>query len=258
MIQLGSGPTRVMNSAANKSAFFVCLVAAFTIAASSLYSTPITGTLHINSTSVVGVDENTTDFNYTGGTPSDTTRGTFLVLGDSTGSFAADAGGTGTIRSFNRSDVPLGTATSFSNFILLPSPIPNIEFVLTDLLAGTDGPCVAGATDCSPPMSPFNLANTPTGSFASLSIDVQAINLLTGEVSNGTGVFSEPIIGQSIQQVFATILAGGVEQHGYGAELAVTFTPTTTPEPPSMMFVAGGLLVLVSSIRRTISRIRKR
>jgi hypothetical protein len=204
----------------------------------------------------VGVDENTTDFNYAGGTPSDTTRGTFLVLPDSTGSFAAYTGDTGTIRSFNRTDVPLGTTTSFANFILLPSPTPNIEFVLTKLYAGTDGPCVAGATDCSPPLSPFNLANTPTGSFASLSVDIQAINLLTGEVSNGTGVFSEPIVGQSIQQVYATILAGGVEQHGYGAELDVTFT--STPEPPSMMFVAGGFLVLASSVRRRISRLRKR
>src|SRR6202051_402284 len=81
-------------------------LAALVLFGASLSATPVTGLLHINSTTVAGVDQNTTDFNYVSGTPSDATFGNFLVLPDSTGSFAPYIGGNGTIRSFSRTTVP--------------------------------------------------------------------------------------------------------------------------------------------------------
>jgi hypothetical protein len=231
---------------------------ALLVFAASLSATPVSGTLHINSTTVAGVDQNTTDFNYAGGTPSDTTFGQFLVLGDSTGSFSPFIGTNGTIRSFNRTDVPLGAPTAYANFINLPSPTPTIEFVLTKLFAGTGGACTSTSTTCTPPSSPFVLTDTATGSTAAFSVNVEAINLLTGETSLGAGTFSEAIIGQDVQQVLATIASGGVEVHGYGAEFDVTF-PTTrggspTPEPASVTLFAGGLVLVLAGLVRRVAR----
>ncbi len=265
MILLSTRPARVIRSAANTGVLSLCLLGTLTIAAGSLCATPITGILQITPTSPFGVDANTTDFNYHGGTPSDATFGTFTVSSASTGSFAPYIGDAGLVRSFSRSTVPLGTPTSYANFIQLPSPTPTIEFILTELFAGTQPLCAVTSppqSSCTPALSPFDLQNGPgnpaTSSSATFFVDVEAINLLTGETSNGTGTFSAPIDTMNIQQVVATIESGGVVGGNvYSDNFTLTFSGSSTPEPPSMVFVAGGLLVMISAVRRKITGFRK-
>ncbi len=235
-----------------------------------LHATPITGRLILDGTSLAGVDLNTTDFNYAGGVPSATTFGTFLVDAGSTGSFSAYVNDDGLVRSFNRATVPLGVPTSYANFIQIPSPSPTIEFVLTQLIPGSYGSADCTATPapgqtCTPPIpggSPFELSNSSNGTggintHADFNVDVEAINLVTGETSNGQGTFSTDFSDTSFQSLLATIEAGGVVTSGEHGDFTITFSGTTTPEPPSMVFVAGGLLVMISAVRRKVTGFRK-
>jgi hypothetical protein len=232
-----------------------------------LNATPITGRLILNATSnSVGVNLTTTDFNYAGGVPSDLTFGTFNIGVGSTMSFAAFIGDSGLVRSFNNTDVPLGVPTSYANFIQIPTPTPTIEFVLTQLIPGSFGmaDCTAAPAPgqtCTPPIpggSPIELSNSSNGTggintHADFNVDVQAINLLTGETSNGVGTFSTDFSNTSLQQLLSTVLAGGTVTSGFGGDFTIVFS-STTPEPPTMLFLAGGLLVLGSTVRRKFGR----
>ncbi len=240
-------------------------LAAFAVFGASLYATPVSGTLNLNPTTLFGVNLTTTDFNYAGGTPSSATFGSFLVGPGSTDSFAPYIGDAGLVRSFDRADVPLGTPTALANFIQLPTPTPTIEFVLTELVPGSEGSADCGAAPaagqaCTPPIpggSPFNLANVANGSgglnaTASLSFNVEAFNLITGETSNGQGVFDATFVDANYQELLATIEAGGVITGPYTGNFKITFA--STPEPSSIAFVGGGLLLLLAGLMRRVAR----
>lgn len=255
-----------------------CLFAALLICGSSLSATPVSGRLILNGTSLVGVSLTTTDFGYSGsGLPSDATFGSFLVGPGSTGTFASYIGDNGAVRSFERpggggapgNDVPLGVPTSYANFIQIPSPSPDIEFILTQLVPGTDSsadcaaPAAAGQS-CTPPIpggSPFELSNVSDGvggfnTYAQFSVVVEAINLSTGELSIGVGTFTTDFSNTTYQQLLATVLAGGTVTSGEAGDFQVNFG-VATPEPPSGAFVAGGLLVFVWAIRRKFIAFRQ-
>jgi hypothetical protein len=235
-----------------------------------LSATPITGRLILNGTSLSGVNLTTTDFNYSGsGVPSDLTYGSFLVGPGSTGSFASYVGDTGAVRSFNRADVPLGVPTAYSNFITIPSPSPNIEFVLTKLIPGGDSSTncaaapAAGQT-CTPPIpggSPFELSNSSNGeggfnTHVDFNVDVEAINLTTGETSNGEGTFSTDFSDTDYQQLLATIAGGGTVTSGDHGDFTIIFS--ATPEPTSSALMGGGLLLVAAALRRKLGIFRKR
>ncbi len=242
----------------------VRLSAALLVLGGCVYATPITGRLILNGTTLTGVDINTTDFNYSGsGLPSSLTFGSFLVGPGSTGTFASYVNDTGLVRSFDHADLPLGVPTSFTNFIQIPSPTPTIEFILTKLLPGGFGSadCTAAPApgqQCTPLIpggSPFELTNSSNGegginTHADFDVDVEAINLTTGEISNGAGTFSTDFSDTTFQQLLATIEAGGVIESGQHGDFTITFT--ATPEPSSAAFVAGGLLLVVGALRRKL------
>ena len=233
-----------------------------------VYATPITGRLILNGTTLTGVDMTTTDFNYSGsGMPSDLTFGSFLVGPGSNGTFVSYVGDAGAVRSYNRTDVPLGVPTFYANFIQIPSPTPTIEFILTQLLPGGYGSAECGlpaAPDqtCTPPIpggSPFELSNSSNGegginAHADFNIDVEAINLTTGEISDGVDTFSADFSDTTYQQLLVTIESGGVIESGQHGDFTINFSsaPTTTPEPSSGAFVTGGLLLVVGALRRKL------
>ncbi len=240
----------------------VRLFAALVVCGGCVYATPITGRLILNGTTLTGVDASAVDFNYSGSGPAlGSTFGSFLVGPGSTGTFASYVNNTGLVRSFDDAVVPVGVPVSYTNFVQIPSPSPTIEFILTQLLPGQFGSAECGlpaAPDqtCTPNVpggSAFELSNSSNGkgginAHADFNVDVEAINLTTGEISDGAGTFSADFSDTTYQQLLATIAAGGVIDSGQHGDFTITFT--ATPEPSSAAFVAGGLLLVAGALRR--------
>ena len=224
---------------------------------SSLYATPITGRLIMNGTTLVGVDFNTVDFNYSGsGAASATTTGSFLVGFGSTQTFAPLVGTSGTVHSFDRAEVPVGATVSFNNFITLP----NIDIIMTELIPGSFGSsqCTlapAPGQTCTPAIpggSAIELSNSSNGtgginSHAQFNVDVTAKNTLTGELSTGVGTFSADFSNESYQQLLATIQGGGVVTSGHHGDFTITFNQVPEPATSSLALL-GGLLVLLGRV----------
>ena len=213
--------------------------------------------------------------------------GDFMVGGPAsqTGSFSIYANDTGFIHSLDNTVQPLNTNFSLPDFLkfnpagtVIP---PDISLELTFIFLGVNGQAQCGspanpnqvpAQTCTPqiaalisannPMglSPFNLANTQTGSTASFDVGGIAHRLSTGETSIFRGEFSATFTStpnttdKSYQALLATLSTGGTISSTYSA----TFAATIIPEPGTTALVLGGLLVLAgTSFRRRFSRLRR-
>jgi hypothetical protein len=215
----------------------------------SLHATPITGIL--NTTGSVAVSSSTIDF-----LPAGTGTGNFGVDPfTQTGTFSGLAGTTGTIKDLNMATQPVGSPFVLTDWLRF-SADPTISFTLTSLPVGvfTTAGCVGTATagqNCTPPDSPFNLTNTSaTSSVVSFKTGGTVLNTATSEVSNFDGTFSTQFTDQNLQQLLATISAGGSVSATYSANFIVT-SPEGVPEPATITFMLGGLaLIAAGAVRK--------
>jgi len=213
---------------------------------STAYATPISGI--VNTTGVAAV--NLTTINFFSGT---FVPNLFLVSVPVSGNFAGLAGTTGTISNLtnnltNTGPQPVGVTFSDPNWMVFTSASPVVAFDLTFISAGTDGTagCSSSAVGalCTPfAFSPFNLQNTSLGVSVAFSVQGNARNVSTGELSTFTGNFTTQITGQTIPQILATINAGGSIVNSYSANFVVT-PPSTIPEPGTISLLGAGLIGL--------------
>ena len=195
----------------------------------------ITGTLNISG--AAATTSSAVDFYALGG-------GTGTVSADlftQTGSFAAMAGTTGTIK-----DLTTFTpgAQNISGFLTFASA-PTIRIDITGIQPGVfsnallGSPPAAGQT-ATPTGSAYDMTNLALpASILSWSVTGSAVNTGTGETTPLTGVFTMQFPSQTMQSIAATWAAQGTVNSSFSA------TFMAVPEPASMGLLAAGALGLL-------------
>ena len=223
-------------------------------ALSSAYATPLNGTVN----TVGNASVTTTDITFAN---IFAVANLFNVSPPITGSFSTLApGASGTILNLNSTLQPVGgnkeTAITDVGWMVFPAAgsFPGARFDLEYISPGgfTSASCflpVASALPgqtCTPfAGSPFNLTNlgsgsTVTGVLIGFSLQGDAINLTTLEETDFSGSFSTQIDGHTLQDIIATITAGGTVSNSYSAN----FTATGVPEPGTISLFGAGLIGL--------------
>lgn len=246
------------------------------LAPSPSYAAPISGNLAIAGDAQVGATFLNFLCDIVAGQPCPSGYGDFLTSGPAalSGSFVPYAGDTGFIHSLNQTLQPLNENFNLSNFLefnpMGTVPSPDIAFDLQFIFLGTSGqaqcaappnPSQTPAQTCTPivpalmsmsnplGLSPFNLANTPTGSTASFVVSGTARRISTGETSKFTGTFSATFTSDpgttdaSYQALLAQFMSGGTITSSYSATFRATVTPLAVPEPATAGLVFGGLML---------------
>ncbi len=214
------------------------------MSSAALHAAPISGIL--NTTGSVAVSLTTIDF-----LPSGTGTGNFGVDPfTQTGSFTGLAGTSGIIKDLDMAMQPPGSPFFLADFMVF-SADPTIRFNLTSLPfgvftpAGCAGPAVAGQ-NCTPAGSPFNLTNTSSSSsVVSFKTDGTVLNTATSQVSNFDGTFSTQFTNQNLQQLLATINAGGSVTATYSANFVVS-PVSGVPEPATITLTLAGLAFVIA------------
>jgi hypothetical protein len=263
-----------------RNSFMALAFSAVLLIPASSQATPISGSLAINGDAQVGATflNFLCDIVVTGSTPCPSGSGNFLTSGPAalTGSFVPYANDPGFIKNLNQTVQPLNATFSLSNFLTF-SPTgsvanPDIALDLTFIYLGTDTPAQCGAAAnpnqvpaqvCTPTisalvsptnpqgLSPFNLANTTTGSTASFTVAGNARRISTGELTPFQGNFSATFTSNagttdgSYQALLAQFNSGGTVTTPYSA----TFKANIVPEPGTTALMIGGLLLLIGGSR---------
>ena len=246
---------------------FALLVGILTLATPSL-AIPVSGNLSIGGSSAqVGA----TFLNFvcntdlTASCPSG--YGNFTITPPATGSFVPFLGSEGFISNLTQATAPINQPFSLPNFVTIDSIVPaEIALDLTFIFTGVGGqascllppapgqtctPAIPALVTASNPLglSPFTLANTQTGSSATFSVAGSARNVLTGEISSFTGIFTAQF-NEFYQQYLGTIATGGTITNSYSATFQATLLPV--PEASTVTMLVGGLLLLGGMLRRKI------
>ncbi len=130
---------------------------------------------------------------------------------------------------------------------------PGTKINLTGIAPGAFGSALCDATPaagqtCSLPGNPMSFANTANGSTMTISLTADLVNTSTGGSTSGTILYATQFLGQSYQQVLATLSGGASIMTGYSAEFEstagtvglrglskVTSTLVTFPQPPELL-----------------------
>lgn len=228
---------------------WLTVIALCAVLAIPAYTAPIQGTLNIFGDVEVGLS--TIDWLP----PQGAGVGDFRVGLSNTGDFAAaPALSVGTEQDLDAAVTPVGPV-SIPGYLTLAA-LPNVVFDLTFIYPGNFSPAACAAIPASgqtctppfpPPVSPFNLTNTQTGSTASFSVAGIVTNTLTGELSNFTGVYTTQF-NVPFQALLGVVSGGGVVPATYSA----TFVVTPIPEPSTALLLGlgTGLLGVSSLVRR--------
>ncbi len=232
--------------------------------ATSIYATPVTGTLNL--TGSVSVTQTSISF-LPAGIPG---YGVFNVVIPGTGTFGPLVGSTGDIHNLDQVNEPGGTNLTLlyppdglDNFIFFNSPLgAGIDLTLTIVQKGiyTSAACGAVAAvgqNCTPnignpPFSIYNLSNIDNGaggisSTASFIVNGIAISP-QGDKSNYQGTFSTQFTNQSYQDVLQELATQGTVQASFSANITVG---PVIPEPGTLtLLTAGGLFFLVGLVLR--------
>ena len=191
--------------------------AALLVMAGVCQADPLAGRLGLGE-GTVAVSTAGTDFSPAG------VGGTFTVGGASTGTFAALKGISGVIKDLSALAQPVGTPILLADFVSLASA-PDVHFNATLVSPGAFGssqcfaPAAVGQT-CSPPGSPLQLVNTPTGVAASYSVSgtVTAPGVAPATFN---ATFSTQFAGTTIQTLLSTIGVGGIAMAPYAGNVTV-------------------------------------
>jgi len=164
----------------------------------------------------------------------------FDVGATSSGSYAALGGAIGTIQNLTSGSSPV------SNFLTIPS-LPHAQFTLTSIAPGIFSAAGCAATppavgqNCTPPGSPFNFINTPTGAVVSFSASGTVVNTSTGAQAPFSTTFSTEFTGQPFQSVLASLATAGAVSAPYSASINVPagdFAGTLDVGQPSLTLSA--------------------
>jgi hypothetical protein len=177
----------------------------------------------------------------------------------STGDYAFLAGTAGTVKNIDNPPYVVDTPVATPSFVTLTGA-PNITFTLQVLMSGVFGPAGCALTTpvpgqvCTPnlpALSPFNLSNSAGGtSSASFIVTGVEADSLTGTTTPFTGIFTAQFT-VPYQNLLATIASNGTISTSYSATFITSpdTNPTIpTPEPGSMLTLAGGALFLGISV----------
>jgi hypothetical protein len=162
---------------------------------------------------------------------------------------AITPGSTGTVQ-----NILVGTgAFNVPDFIQISGYTFSLNFVVPGSFSPADcltTPAVAGQT-CSPPNTPFNLANVANGNGGLNSSAAFSVSGFVTDPNDNTfaynGIFTSQFTNQSYQQVIAQIDGGSTIPVAYS--LTISATSLATPEPATFALMGAGLLCLAGVIR---------
>jgi hypothetical protein len=168
-----------------------------------------------------------------------------ITVGTSTGDFAGDSGLTGTLKDITNNPVggfPIPTGAGSLPDFLTAGFIPlTTHFNMTFLFPGNQGTAGCGTGgNCTPPNTPYNLANTQTGSTASFSIMGTELDTTTGMPATFQGLFTAQFPGIPYSTLLSTIAANGSIPTTISGSLVVS----QVPEVGSLPMLASGLLMI--------------
>lgn len=195
---------------------------------------------------------------------------TFSTLFGNTSIFSLIPNGSQeTITDLNFGTEPVNLTFPAQNFMSFPvntgAPFNTIcgvglcsDLMITFISPGTDpiGTCLTNATGntCTPQLAPgvpgaFNFANFNDPNFG---LSSTATFSVSGVSRDGSGkwsaIFTSQFLGQSYEQVIATLTNSGSVSNSYSqATLVVT---SAVPEPGSLIMIGSGLLGLAAFLRR--------
>jgi hypothetical protein len=205
---------------------------------------PITGHLALDGNGgTVTITATTIDWS-----PAGTGFGEFKVAATSDGSFLGLVGSLGDVRDLNTTDQPIGspiTAANGNGYMTFDNNA-NIRFDLRFISPGIEQPdqcddAPAAGQHCTIPGTPFNLTNlSATSSTASFAISGFVQNLLTGEQSVFSGLYSNTFSNLSFQDLIAQISTQGSVTTPYSGTFDVT--AQAIPEPASLFLLGSGLV----------------
>jgi hypothetical protein len=186
-------------------------------------------------------------------------KGDFAVSA-STGSFTEYNSTFGLTTDLNNALQPLNTTFSLPDFITFDLN-SDITIELTFIPLGSDpaSTSCAGLAHCTPQNNLLITPDNPTGlsaynfdanlSGTAVTFGVMGIvHQSGGATGNLSGTYTEEFVGLNPQQTLA--LSEGGSNSSYSANLSLTVTQTTVPEPRLMLLSAIGLLGLALVGRR--------
>lgn len=217
------------------------LASVFVAAAMTISATPISGTL--NFTGNAQVSATTINFRCDLLGVCDGSNGDFFITGGS-----ANSGLFATISVLNRFgqvedivspalDVPI-SIPDFATFLANP----DIVLDITKVFSGTGSSCPpVGSQTCTPPDSPLNILQTPTGAAATFSVLANARRISTGEISSYKGLFT----------IQATQAPSVFQSGAVNASYSATFSPFNPVPEPGYSSLLG--LLFLGLLKRKLS-----
>jgi len=179
------------------------------------------------------------------------TGGTFDVT-PSTGTFSTLNGTTGTILNIDNPPYVINTTFATPDFLTF-AIAPNISVTLDVLLGGVNGTaqCLAAPAPgqiCTPPNSPYNLANTAGGgSTASFVVSGVELDSSTGTSIAIGGIFTAQFT-VPYQTIEADVSGTGTINTSYSASFS------TVPEPGTGFTLALGTFAMAGFLRFRLRR----